>query len=658
MQVRVEKTDNNPPELIMPNDTCIVAGSLLLEQIRADDPDGHKVRIESFSGVYELASSPATFSPDPPVWSPVIAVMDFTWQTNGTHVRNKPYQVQYKATDEPPLGAALVDIQTWNITVVGPAPENLTANVNPGRAVTLNWDAYRYRNDAHQMQVWRRTGSFEFEADNCQTGVPGFAGYELVAETNINNASFVDNNGGEGLMPGVSYCYRLVAVWPQPGGGESYASQEVCVEMEANVPLITNVSVEATGSDNGQILVRWTPPFDIDAALFPPPYRYDLVRATGMTGDADITMVASTADTTFTDTGLNTLVQAYNYRIALYDGNGNLVDTSATASSVRLDAGSLLGAISLTWRAEVPWSNSVQENPYHLIYRDDGEGGPLALIDSVDVALNGFAYLDDGQHDGAPLSDAKEYCYFVETRGSYGNPKVMDPLLNKSQVACAQPNDTIPPCAPTAGLELEGEQGCLDFLADKDCNFSAFSNTLAWNDLTAEDCGEDIRRYNVYFSPTGEEGTFEIVSPPDLSATTFVHRNLRSLAGCYRVTSVDRSGNESGLSETVCNDNCPRYELPNVFTPNEDGVNETFRPLDCPRFVESVTFRVVNRWGKEVFSFTSNGENSIYIDWDGKSNQGDDLPTGIYYYVAEVKFIRLNPADAVQTFKGWVQILR
>ncbi|MDQ3393632.1 MAG: gliding motility-associated C-terminal domain-containing protein [Bacteroidota bacterium] len=658
MQIRVEKTDNTPPELTLPKDTCVVAGSLLLEQITADDADGHEVRIETFSGLYEISSSPATFSPDPPVYKPVIAVMDFSWQTNGAHVRERPYQVQFKATDAPPLGPALVDIQTWSITVVGPAPENLSATVNTGRKVTLNWDAYKYRNNASKMQVYRRVDSYEFDAENCQTGIPDFAGYQLVSQVDINNNSFVDDNDGKGLMPGVSYCYRLVATWPLPGGGESYASEEFCVEMEVTVPLITNVSVENTSNNNGEIFVKWTSPFELNQDLFPPPYRYDLLRSIGLTGKNDLTLVTSTADTTFTDVGLNTLTHAYNYRIVLYDANDNMVDTSSVASSVRLEAGSLLGAIELSWRAEVPWSNNIQENPYHLIYRDNGEGGPLQLIDSVNVNSNGFIYLDAGQYNGEPLSDAKEYCYFVETRGSYGHPNVLSPLFNKSQITCAQPNDTIPPCTPVLSIELSDLQDCKEFLADKECGFSNFFNTISWTDLTEDACGEDIRRYIVYFSPTGDEGTYTVVSPADLSETTFTHRNLRSRAGCYRIKSVDRSGNESEFSESICIDNCPEYELPNVITPNGDGKNDTFRPMDCPRFVESINFRVVNRWGKEIYSFRSNGENSIYIDWNGKTNQGDDVPAGVYYYVAEVTFMRLNPADKVQILKGYVHVLR
>ncbi len=56
----------------------------------------------------------------------------------------------------------------------------------------------------------------------------------------------------------------------------------------------------------------------------------------------------------------------------------------------------------------------------------------------------------------------------------------------------------------------------------------------------------------------------------------YIHKNLPSFAGCYYVTAVDRSGNESRPSNTVCKDNCPYYELPNVMTPNADGKNDLF----------------------------------------------------------------------------------
>ena len=133
------------------------------------------------------------------------------------------------------------------------------------------------------------------------------------------------------------------------------------------MPLITNVDIVTTASENGSIDVRWTPPYQIDSMVHPPGYTYDVLRAEGMM-DTDYDLVASNlSDTTFSDSGLNTVNQAYNYRIVLYDGNDILVDTSAMASSVMLDLDPLLNAIELNWTANVPWSLRDSENPYHYI---------------------------------------------------------------------------------------------------------------------------------------------------------------------------------------------------------------------------------------------------------------------------------------------------
>jgi hypothetical protein len=127
----------------------------------------------------------------------------------------------------------------------------------------------------------------------------------------------------------------------------------------------------------------------------------------------------------------------------------------------------------------------------------------------------------------------------------------------------------------------------------------------------------------------------------------------------------------------VCNDNCPNYVLPNVFTPNGDGYNDAFGAFNqtnlpsedepgsmmpdlskCPRFVRAVNFTVYSRWGKEVFKAISAGENSLFINWNGKNSDGSDAPAGTYYYVAEVTFDVLNPRESVRILKGWIQLIR
>ncbi|MDN5202961.1 gliding motility-associated C-terminal domain-containing protein, partial [Fulvivirgaceae bacterium BMA10] len=549
MQIIVEETDNERPELIIPKDTCVVAGTLLEETIQGQDPDGHNIILESFGGVYELPTSPASFSPNPPVVQSSPGTLDFTWQTNCFHVRQRPYEIQFKVTDDPPPQnrPALVKFETWNVTVIGPPPEGLAAAVQPGRAIQLNWDAYNCSN-ASVMQIYRRVDEFNYEPGPCETGIPANSGYELIGTVDITEASFLDDNNGDGLDPGANYCYRLVAVFPQPGGGESIVSEEVCAEIAADAPVITNVDITNTGTNDGTIWVRWTSPLDADPVNFPPPYRYEVARANDFEGNNGLTVVTSTTDTTFTDTGLNTRDEVFNYRIYLYDANDVLVDSSATASTVRLELEPFLGGIELNWSAEVPWSNNVQDFAYHYIYRNrvnNGNPDQLVLIDSVNVLNTGFNYLDEGQNNNVPLEEELEYCYFVTTQGSYGNDRIIEPLLNKSQIICAQPNDTIPPCTPV-NLTLAS---CEEILQDLPCNVNFYSNTISWMMSNASECDLDIRSYNVYFAET-LDSEFQLLA--NVTDTFYVHQDLQFIGGCYRVAAVDRSNNESEISEPVC----------------------------------------------------------------------------------------------------------
>ena len=284
----------------------------------------------------------------------------------------------------------------------------------------------------------------------------------------------------------------------------------------------------------------------------------------------------------------------------------------------------------------------------------------LILIDSVNVITNGFKYLDEGQFNGISLDDSKLYCYYVITSGTYENDKLPRSingdyrLLNKSQSSCAETNDLIPPCHPQ-NFELDNEFSCISYLVDKPCNLSSFENKFNWSKVD-NICSDDIKSYNVYFlsdpkdsnNDSIPDGEFQLIA--NTTETSFNHKNLSSFKGCYYITALDRSGNESDPSDIFCRDNCPNYELPNVFTPNADGKNDMFTPfysdgsivgfdfMRCPRFVLNVSLKVLNREGDVVYLYDSSDypEKGTLIKWDGRDLNGNFLPSGVYYYFANL----------------------
>ena len=705
MQIIIEECMNNRPDLIVPKDVCVVAGTTLDATILGIDPDGDGVKIEAFSEIFGLstAQSPATYSTNPDFSAPP-AELNFQWNTQCSHIKDQPYQVVFKVTDNGK--PKLVTFKTWLIRVVGPEPEWVSAQTDlSDRSVDLTWDEY-FCDNASVMQVWRRVDSLAFEPDSCETGMPENLGYELIEELNLTDGAgnpvttYTDTNNGLGLASGAVYCYRLVAIFPAPRGGRSYVSDEICIPpILADKPVITHVTVDRTEELNGQITVRWIAPFEADPTQFPPPYTYQVYRAEGFGGKANLTLVpnANPAALELTDTGLNTDDKVYNYRIFARASNGNPLDTSAVASSVRLGAGSQVNKIQLTWSAEVPWS--IAGEIKHRIYRRDDNTvlpklpGEFQLLAEVDVLNAGFTYVDGETNT---LTPGNLYCYVVETFGTYGSddPMIKDkePFSNFSQIICTIPGDVDPPCPPNEVFAHEPED-CEQYVTELfNCNNSnAIKNTIKWARPVSAECEDDmndVSHFIIHFSAAAD-GEFvplkdQFGNVIEITDTVFVHTNLPSNAGCYKIAAIDRSGNQSELSEAVCFDNCPYYELPNVFSPNGDNCNDLFSAFSdrnlpgenvgglcpntlpeasrvrCARFVKSVDFKVYNRWGKEVFAYQSEpgGEKTIYIDWDGRSTEGVPLAAGVYFYVARVTFDTSNPAKRTKIFKDWVHLIK
>ena len=85
--------------------------------------------------------------------------------------------------------------------------------------------------------------------------------------------------------------------------------------------------------------------------------------------------------------------------------------------------------------------------------------------------------------------------------------------------------------------------------------------------------------------------------------------------------------------------------VPNVFTPNNDQVND-FWNLEQAYLYSDSEIKVWGRFGRKVFE-SIGYENP----WDGKTENGNDVPDGVYYYHIELG----NGYDPIQ---GTVTILR
>jgi gliding motility-associated-like protein len=668
MQILVFDCDqNHAPEIATIDEICVVAGDVVEFKVTATDPDmGDKVKLSALGAPFIVDVSPAD---DEENWRPngnpsatyqqTPVVKTFRWQTACEHISDLPYTVVFKAEDDfflqsIPGSTGLATLKAVRIKVVGPQPEDVQAKPSSDR-IEVSWEKPYACEDAQNdyffgFSVWRREGSNPFPIDTCAPGLDG-KGYTLIANTtNVTGSRYqhVDTD----VERGRTYCYRILGRFARRTDSgqpynfvESLPSDEVCVQLSRDVPLLTNVSVLETSNTNGRIEVRWTKPVakDLDTLLNPGPYRYELQWARGIasTGFTTIATFNSPAywqlnqNEFFHQTpSLDTRSEPHTYKINFFVNNETQpIGNSPTASSVFLEIAPTDNQNNLSWRFEVPWVNTE-----YTVYRFNNL---LNQWDSIAVTPDTF-YFDKN------LVNGRQYCYYVRSKGSYGIDGVPSPLFNLSQEVCAVPVDNVPPCPPELTVrnicdeEITCQQG------------ENLNNRLQWvnpMNLCAET--DDVVSYRIYYAAIEGED-FELIATIDQSKdTTFIHSPERGLAGCYAVTALDTFLNESAFSNVICKDNCPNYNLPNAFTPNGDGSNDLFIPYPfC--FIERIEMNIFNRWGELVYQ-----TNDPNINWNGENKRNQSLPAGTYFYKCKVFEQRVTgTVESSNVLSGYIDLIR
>ena len=664
MQVFVDDCSNDPPEILIDREEiCVVAGEVVQFDVVATAPlsDAEQEVILTASGrPFNLGNNPATFTPayanpQNPDFQPDPLRKTFRWQTTCDDISNQEYFVVLRAQDDgPPAPSGLATLRSVSIKVVAPPPQDVRADVED-ESITVSWESPYFCEDNGNpdflgFTVWRREGSNNFAPDTCETGLAGRGYVELTTRPIIDQADgryfFVDDD----VERGRTYCYRVVAAMARrtPSTGlifediESIPSDEVCVQLDRDIPLLTKVDVTATSPDAGAIEVCWILPdaVSLDTIANPGPYRYVLSRANGQTTDAaafselatfTAPFFGSSIDTCYTDQGLDTEGTAYSYRIELYVNNeSDPVGEGQPASSVRLGGSPTDRAVDLSWTEIVPWTNV----SYDIFRRLPGS----AEYDSLTTVAD-MSYTDTG------LTNGETYCYYVRARGSYNIEAIPSPLLNRSQEFCISPNDDVPPCPPVLAVESVCDRG-VDCTVDEN-----LFNILTWTP-SSEVCGDDdVVEYRIYFASDSSSAPALVAQVLSTDILEFNHTPPDGIVGCYTITAVDGNGNESAPSNEICVTNCPIYDLPNAFTPNGDGDNELFVPRGLC-FIERVDFKIFNRWGELVFETQDPA-----IEWDGRNLNGDALPSGTYFYTGTVYERRLDGVVAgEEPVSGYIEL--
>ncbi|MGE0568182.1 MAG: gliding motility-associated C-terminal domain-containing protein, partial [Bacteroidia bacterium] len=580
----------------------------------------------AFGGPFSATNPLATLSP---TFGIATITSAFSWQTNCDLIRAQPYQITIKAEDQQ-NPVKLVTFKSFNIKIVPPAIQNVTANP-AGSNIIVNWQlstCYGPNNPIIKYEIYRRDDCTPVTIQPCDVGAP--AGFVLTGTVAPSVSTFTDTNNSLGLVVGQDYSYVVVALYSD--GTRSFGSSVICTKLKRDVPILLNADVLSTAS-TGSVFVRWTHPLatlgNLDTNQLVGPYTFNLYhRLSGTQSYSQVYSVSkqnfyqlnTLADTTFIHFGINTETSKHEYKVE-FVANITTVGSSQYASSIFLTTIGGERKVSLSWTEQTPW-----DNYSYMVFRKDPTQSTYTAI--ATTSLSNYT-------DSIGLANGSNYCYYIESEGKYSDPGITGPLFNKSQETCAIPVDITPPCSPTINIVSDCITGFVQ---------------INWTNVNTV-CANDVIKYVLYKKETEDDEFFTVDTLYGSGSTTYQFDNLPDVAGCFAVSAIDSSGNISNKSEEICVDNCPVFDLPNIVTFNGDGINDFFKAIRV-RHIKEIDLHVYDRWGTLVFR-----SDNPYFLWDGTSRVSNfKVSDGTFFYICDVYEKRVKGVKK-RTLHGYLQVV-